>query len=187
MVVGPDPLVLILFLASIVFGVILWGMQYLVVTKLLILLTVANGTPVVAKLLLGNRFSRPLDGNLELPDGRPLFGRSKTIRGVLLAVLATSVSAPLLGLDLGIGAIVGAIAMAGDLCSSFLKRRLGLAPSSRATGIDQIPESLFPLLACRHALSLTAIDILAVMAIFIVGEILLSRVLFRLHFRDRPY
>jgi len=82
---------------------------------------------------------------------------------------------------------VGATAMAGDLCSSFLKRRLGLAPSSKATGIDQIPESLLPSLACRHALSLTAVDVLAVTTLFLVGEILLSRLLFRLHFRDRPY
>jgi CDP-diglyceride synthetase len=162
-------------------------MQYSLILGLLILLAVANGTPVVAKLLLGSGFSRPIDGNLALWDRRPLFGASKTIRGVLLSVLATTLSAPLLGLDLRIGAVVGATAMAGDLCSSFLKRRLGLAPSSKATGIDQIPESLLPSLACRHALSLTAVDVLAVTTLFLVGEILLSRLLFRLHFRDRPY
>ena len=162
-------------------------MQYLLVLKLLILLTVANGTPVVAKLLLGDRFSRPLDGGVQPRDGRPLFGSSKTIRGILLSVLLTSACAPLLGLEFKIGAVVGATAMAGDLCSSFAKRRLGLAPSSKATGLDQIPESLFPMLASWHALSLTAIDILAITAIFMVGEIWLSRILFKLHFRDRPY
>jgi CDP-2,3-bis-(O-geranylgeranyl)-sn-glycerol synthase len=162
-------------------------MQYLLILQLLILLIVANGAPVVAKLLLGSRFSRPLDRNLDLSDGRHLFGRSKTIRGVLFSVLATTLSAPLLGFGFGMGAVVGATAMAGDLCSSFLKRRLGLLPSSKATGIDQIPESLFPALACWHALSLTAIDVLAVTAIFMAGEILLSRILFRLHVRDRPY
>jgi hypothetical protein len=162
-------------------------MQYALILDLLILTAVANATPVVAKLLLGNRYAQPIDGNLALGDGRPLFGPSKTIRGVLLSVLATTLAAPLLGLEFRIGAVIGAAAMAGDLCSSFLKRRLGLAPSSKATGIDQIPESLLPALACRHALSLTAADVLAVTAIFLVGEILLSRILFRLHFRDRPY
>src|SRR5262249_24399228 len=49
--------------------------------------------------------------------------------------------------------------MAGDLFSSFLKRRIGLGPSSKATGLDQVPESLFLLLACQPVLSLTAIDI----------------------------
>ena len=76
--------------------------------------------------------------------------------------------------------------MAGDLLSSFLKRRLGLAPSSRATGLDQIPESLFPLLACEQLLSLTAFDI-ADTAIFLIGEVALSRLLFKFHLRDRPY
>jgi hypothetical protein len=162
-------------------------MHYLPVVQLLILVSVANSVPIVAKRVLGNRFARPLDGGVTLFDGRPLFGSSKTIRGVLLSILATSACAPLLGLEFRVGAMAGAFAMAGDLCSSFLKRRLGLAPSSRATGLDQIPESLFPALACRHALSLTVIDIVAATAIFMIGEILLSRVLFRLHFRDRPY
>ncbi len=76
--------------------------------------------------------------------------------------------------------------MAGDLLSSFLKRRLALAPSSRATGIDQIPESLFPLLACRSALVVDA-SMSRRGSLFLIGEILLSRVLFRLHVRDRPY
>ena len=33
------------------------------------------------------------------------------------------------------------MAMVGDLLSSFVKRRLKFQPSSRATGLDQIPES----------------------------------------------
>jgi hypothetical protein len=77
--------------------------------------------------------------------------------------------------------------MIGDLLSSFCKRRLGLTPSSPAIGLDQVPESLFPFLACREALSLTAADIGAGMAIFFVGEVLLSRVLYALGLRDRPY
>jgi CDP-2,3-bis-(O-geranylgeranyl)-sn-glycerol synthase len=95
--------------------------------------------------------------------------------------------APLIGLQFKIGLLVAATTMAGDLLSSFLKRRFGLASSSRATGLDQIPEALFPLLACRSVLSLTLVDIAAGCAIFFVGEILLSRVFFRLRLRDRPY
>jgi CDP-diglyceride synthetase len=162
-------------------------MQYTRILQLLILLAIANGTPVVAKLLLGDRFSRPLDGSIKLFDGRPLFGSSKTIRGILLSILVTTACAPLLGLEFKIGLVVGAAAMAGDLCSSFLKRRLGLAASSKASGIDQIPESLFPLLACRKALTLTTIDIVAGVVLFTVGEMLISRVLFKFHLRDRPY
>lgn len=77
--------------------------------------------------------------------------------------------------------------MAGDLCSSFLKRRLALAPSSRALGLDQLPESLLPLLVCRAALSLTAADIVFAVILFFAGEIVLSRLLYRIHLRDEPY
>jgi hypothetical protein len=162
-------------------------MQYLPVLQLLILLALANGSPVIAKLIFGDHCSWPLDGNIKFFDGRPLFGASKTVRGILVSIFITSACAPLLGLTLKIGLVVAITAMAGDLLSSFLKRRLGLQSSSRAVGFDQVPESLFPLLACRHALSLTAMDIVAGTAIFFVGEVLLSRVLFRLHVRDRPY
>ena len=120
-------------------------------------------------------------------DGRPLFGPSKTIRGILISVLITTASAPLVGLDLTIGAIVAGAAMAGDLFSSFVKRRLNFPPSSRALGLDQVPESLFPMLACRDALSLTIADIALGVGIFFVGELILSRLLYQVHLRDEPY
>jgi hypothetical protein len=162
-------------------------MQYLVVLQLVFLLALANGSPVVAKRIFGNYCSWPLDGNIKFVDGHPLFGPSKTVRGILVSIFVTSACAPLLGLTLQLGLVVATTAMAGDLFSSFLKRRLGLQPSSRAVGLDQIPESLLPLLACGQALSLTALDIIAGTAIFFVGEVVLSRALFRLHVRDRPY
>lgn len=162
-------------------------MQYLAVLYSLILITLANGTPVIANRILGRRFARPLDGNVKFIDGRALFGASKTIRGIVVSILATSACAPLLGLDWKIGLLVAIAAMFGDLLSSFLKRRLGLPPSSRATGLDQIPESLFPLLASKPLLSLTALDVTAGTAIFWIGEIILSRILFRLRIRERPY
>lgn len=79
------------------------------------------------------------------------------------------------------------MAMAGDLLSSFLKRRLKFQPSSRATGLDQIPESLLPALACRPMLGFTAIDISAVVTVFSIGEMALSRLLFQWHVRDEPF
>jgi len=162
-------------------------MQAALTFQLLVLLAVANGTPVAAKLVLGKAFARPLDGGALFVDGRPLFGPSKTIRGIVTSVSATSGAAALIGLGWEVGALVGTVAMAGDLCSSFLKRRLGLAPSSMAIGLDQIPESLFPLLACRLLLPLTMLDIGVATILFFVGELVLSRILFKLHLRDRPY
>jgi CDP-diglyceride synthetase len=162
-------------------------MHPVVVLQLLLLLMLANGTPVIAKKMFGVRYSYPLDGNLTFVDGRPAFGRSKTTRGVVLAVMVTTVGAPLIGLGWKTGLLVGSLAMAGDLFSSFCKRRLGLPSSSRASGLDQIPESLLPLLACRDPLALTAADIVVCVVMFIIGEVVLSRVLYAFRLRDRPY
>jgi CDP-2,3-bis-(O-geranylgeranyl)-sn-glycerol synthase len=162
-------------------------MHPLLILQVLILLTLANGTPVIMKDILGNRFSSSIDGGAQFVDGRPLFGSSKTIRGILLSILVTSAGAPMVGLSWTIGARVAVVAMAGDLFSSFLKRRMKLPSGGRATGLDQVPESLFPLLVCRSALSLTALDIAVAVAVFFVGELVLSRVLYHFHLRDRPY
>ena len=162
-------------------------MQALRILQLLVLMTLANGTPIIAKKIFGPRFARPMDTGIMFFDGRPLFGPSKTIRGIVASILITTASAPLIDLDLTIGAIVASATMAGDLFSSFVKRRLNLPPSSQALGLDQVPESLFPMLACRDALSLTIADIALVVGIFFIGELFLSRFLYRVHLRDEPY
>lgn len=157
------------------------------ILQAMVLLTLANGTPVVAKKVFGQSFALPLDAGQTFFDGRPLFGPSKTIRGIVFAVLVTTAGAPLIGLDWSVGFVVAVAAMAGDLCSSFAKRRLNFPSSSQALGLDQLPESLLPLLACRAVLSLTAVDIALGVAIFFVGELILSWILYRAHLRDEPY
>lgn len=163
------------------------NMQPVVIFQLLFLLMLANGTPVIAKKIMGDHFSYPVDGNCTFTDGRPFFGRSKTIRGVVFAVLVTTAGAPLVGVGWKAGLLIGTVAMAGDLVSSFSKRRLNLPTSSRASGLDQVPESLFPLLACRGLLSLAAVDIAVCLIMFCVGEVVISRWLYALRLRDRPY
>ena len=163
-------------------------MQPLLIAKLIVLLSIANGTPVLLKKLFGDRFSQPIDGGLLFFDQRRLLGPpSKTVRGALVSIVLTTLAAPLLGLEASTGALVASMAMVGDLFSSFIKRRLDFAPSSRVTGLDQIPESLFPLLACRDLLSLSGIDILTGAAVFSLGAILLSPVFHRIGIRDRPF
>lgn len=155
--------------------------------RLLCLVAVANGAPVLVQRVLGARWAWPIDGGLRFIDGRPLFGRSKTARGVALSVLATTIAAPLLNLPIELGALVGMLAMAGDLISSFIKRRLGLAPSRQAIGLDQIPESLLPMLGCRSLLPLDFDEIALGTVIFLLGELALSRLFYRLKLRERPY
>jgi CDP-diglyceride synthetase len=162
-------------------------MQLLLIVQFLCLLALANGMPVIAKKLMGIRLARPLDGGATSPDGRPWFGSSKTIRGIVLSVLATALAAVPVGFGWRVGVLVAIGAMAGDLFSSFLKRRMNLAPSSQAIGLDQIPESLFPAVACQWVLGLTTLDVVAIVILFFFGELALSRLLFNLHVRDRPY
>ena len=119
-------------------------MQGSLLLQLLILLVVANGTAVVAKKLLGTAFGRPLDGGALFVDGQPIFGPSKTIRGIVVSVLATSICAALMGLSWEVGTLVATFAMVGDLFSSFVKRRLHLPSSSMAIGLDHIPEFSLP-------------------------------------------
>ncbi len=159
----------------------------MLIVEFLVLLILANGTPVVANKALGQRFAWPLDGGMNFLDGQPLFGTSKTLRGLVLAVLATSIGGLLLGIGWQVGALVGFTSMLGDLLSSFIKRRLRLPPSSRATGLDQIPESLFPLLVCQPLLGLTVTDILAVVTLFLVGDIVFSPLFYKFGIRKRPY
>ncbi|GLI94753.1 CDP-archaeol synthase [Methylocystis echinoides] len=157
------------------------------VVQVLLLVAVANGAPILATRLLGSRFSCPVDGGALWPDGRPLLGRSKTLRGLLASIVATAVAARLLGLTAASGVIIAALAMLGDLFSSFVKRRSARAPSAQALGLDQIPESLLPALYAVFELSLSAGDVAAVVALFFVGELFLSRVLYALGLREQPY
>jgi hypothetical protein len=159
----------------------------MLVVQCLLLLTIANGAPLVARSLLGKELACPLDAGKRLWDGNPLFGPSKTVRGIIASVVATSIGAVLLGLPLGTGTLIGIFAMLGDLASSFLKRRMAIAPSGMALGLDQIPEALFPLLVIRSQLDLSWIMVIEVVAAFVAVELLLSRLLFRLNIRDRPY
>jgi hypothetical protein len=162
-------------------------MQWLLNLKLVLLLTVANGTPVIANKLFGNHFNQPLDCGGVFFDERPVFGPSKTIRGIIFSLMATTALTPLLGFEWASGLWIASLAMAGDLFSSFLKRRLNLPPSSRATGVDQIPECLLPTLAIRSTLSLGALDVLSILIIFFLGQVILSRLFFEWNIRNRPY
>lgn len=162
-------------------------MQLLLDAKMLLLIGVANGTPILSQKILGSRFAFPVDGGRRLPDGEPLLGHAKSLRGIVLSVVVTTVVGRLVGLGWVVGALVGTMAMAGDLMSSFLKRRMGLAPSSMAIGIDQVPESLLPLLVSVPLLALSTIDVVAVVLAFLIVELVLSQLLFKLHVRERPY
>lgn len=165
----------------------MWAVQVGTICELLGLLALANATPILLKNVAGRRWAWPLDGGLRFWDGRPLLGASKTVRGVVASLVVTAAGAVAIGWGWETGVVVSAWSMGGDLFSSFCKRRLGLAPGGKATGLDQIPEVLFPALAVRAALGLTSLDIAVVVMVFLVAEMLLSVVFFKWHLRERPY
>lgn len=159
----------------------------MVYLHILLLIITANGAPIIGRLFLKGQWNAPLDGGAIFIDGRPVFGKSKTYRGVAFSLVGTALVADVLGLPWEVGLLVGGLAMAGDCLSSFIKRRLGYDSGEMALGLDQIPESLLPLLGVWGALSLSAFGIIATVVAFMVFELLVSPFLYTIHIRKHPY
>lgn len=155
--------------------------------KLLLLLFTANSTPVIARDLLGERWQAPVDGGWILQDGQPLFGASKTWRGICSAVVATTIVAVLFGLPMAFGLLFGLCSMLGDLLSSFIKRRQGKPCSSRALGLDQIPEALLPLLLGHWWVGISWLAVMVLSLVFMLAGVLISPILYKIGIRNRPY
>jgi CDP-archaeol synthase len=137
----------------------------------LLLIVTANTGPWAAARIFGKRWTAPLDFGMTMPDGTRLLGSHKTWRGLVAAVVACGLAAQLLGLGVALGAVFGGLAILGDASSSFLKRRLRRPPGAEVPGIDQIPESLLPLLALQRPLGLGILEILVVAAAFALLDI----------------
>ena len=154
--------------------------------QFLFLLVVANGAPIIAWDICRERWNWPVDGGRTFYDGRPLLGPRKTVRGLLAAIVVTGCAAPLVGRSALLGTLIGLCAMGGDLLASFIKRRLGITSSQSALGLDQSLEALVPALVCRTPFAFQTTDILIIVLAFFVLEIVLSRLLYCLHIRNRP-
>ena len=155
--------------------------------QLLALLVVVNGAPILARRLLGNRGALAVDLGMRFPDGRPWLGSSKTWRGIVAAAAGGAVAAPLLGLAPALGVTMALWAMLGDLLSSFIKRRAGIEPSGNAPVLDQVPEALLPVLAVQPRLGLEWTAAAAVVAGFVLINLVFSPLLHRLGIRHRPH
>ena len=155
--------------------------------KILILLLIANGAPIVAKKIFAEKWQLPVDLGVNFIDSKPLLGKSKTYRGLILSLLITSALAPILGLSILLGFFIALLSMFGDILSSFIKRRLNFPSSSMALGLDQIPEVLLPVLALQQVLGLDVDSILRIVIVFCILNLLFSRVLYHLNIRSTPY
>lgn len=151
------------------------------------LIVAANWAPIVTCNMLGCRFAWPLDGGKRWLDGRPILGSSKTLRGVLCAVLAAVLCGLLLNVRPAVGAVVGVTAMAGDMLSSFAKRRMGKESGGQVMILDHVPEALLPLLATRRVFAMTWAEIAFCTGAFVALGLVGSRVLYRFNLRKHPY
>lgn len=155
--------------------------------QLLLLIIIANGAPIILRAIMGNCLDFAIDFGYRLPDNNPLFGSSKTWRGVVAAIIFTSIGAVLIGYPAFTGAQVAIYAVLGDILSSFVKRRLGMAPSSMAPLLDQVPESFLPAVMLMDTFELDLHSIIILVCVFIVVELILSAIFFKLGIRKRPY
>jgi hypothetical protein len=152
----------------------------------LFLIVVANLAPIIGQRLLRNRFDSPLDCGSRFLDGRPLLGPSKTWRGYLFSVPITSACAWVEGLDMATGLVFSLAALLGDSVTSFIKRRLGLVSGGHAPGLDQVLESLLPLLVVQHRFDLVLLGILGVVIAFVILDLIFWRYYPRPHYSPSP-
>ncbi|OMH39004.1 CDP-archaeol synthase [Motiliproteus sp. MSK22-1] len=154
--------------------------------QLLALLLITNGLPILGNYILGP-WNSPLDSGYRLIDGQYLLGPSKSWGGLLFSISLTPLAASIMGHGVLFGLYFALAAMAGDLISSFLKRRLKLPSSARCYGIDQIPESFLPLIVSCYYMKINSHQVVLIMLIFIIAAVLLSRLLYLLNIKNRPY
>ena len=154
---------------------------------LLLLIIIANGAPIVIRVLLNGGFNLAVDFGVKLPDNKQIFGTAKTWRGIFSTLTLTPISALLLGYSPETGLLIAGYAILGDLTSSFIKRRLSMAPSSMAPLLDQVPESLFPAIIMMKMFNLTISSLILLILIFVITELLLSYTLYQWGIRKRPY
>ena len=155
--------------------------------KLLLILIVGNGVPVILYRWLGDKFSQPVDGGYELPDGVRLFGCSKTWRGFCVGGIGAALVASLLGFTIGFGLVFGFLSLSGDLLSSFIKRRMKQPESNQSVGVDQIPEALIPLILGAFWLDYGLSTIIIVTLSFFLLNVLISPILYQFGIRKHPY
>jgi CDP-2,3-bis-(O-geranylgeranyl)-sn-glycerol synthase len=96
----------------------------------------ANAVPVI----VGG--GRPLDFGKKFFDGKPIFGKNKTLRGfffgLAIGIMVGLVEIGLFGYPLLFSVFSPLGALMGDLAGAFLKRRLGIAPGGLLPIIDQV-------------------------------------------------
>ena len=156
------------------------------ICRVLFFLFLVNSLPPLFSVILGDRYSFAVDGGKLWFDGRPIFGSHKTIRGIAAGVAGGTLFFPLLGVSWWVAAAAALLAMCGDLVSSFIKRRSTKASGEEVVFLDQIFESLFPLLFLNQYRVLNLPQNLAILLLFTIFAFWSSRLWLHLTMRPLP-
>lgn len=133
---------------------------------ILLFLYVVNCLPVLAHLVLGDKLRFPVDGGILWLDKKPLFGPHKTIRGIAVSIFGGMGACFLLGMSWWQGGAAAVFAMAGDLTSSFIKRRLNVPFGGDTFPLDHVLESLFPVLFLASFLPFSWTQLILIVVLF---------------------
>lgn len=125
--------------------------------------------------VLGRRWAAPIDAHRSFADDRPLFGSHKTWRGLLAGTLAAAAVGEWVGAGFMTGAAFGLLALAGDLGSSFVKRRLGHESGKSVPLLDQLPEALLPMVLLYGPLGLSSLSMTGTALAFLMLDLAATR------------
>lgn len=145
------------------------------VCRVVFFLFLVNGLPPITSVILGDRYGLAVDGGKLWFDGRPIFGSHKTIRGLAASVTGGTLAYILLGVSWWVAGTAVLLAMAGDLTSSFIKRRSTVASGKEVVILDQVFESLLPLLFLNQYLSLDLSQNILILLLFNISAFWSSR------------
>ena len=159
---------------------------------------IANMMPVLGKSML-TTLAHPIDNKYVL-GGKPLFGKNKTWRGLLLGIfggmLTTFVQShfttplnlvsypevwPLLGFTMGCGALLG------DLAKSFFKRRLSILPGKQWVPFDQIDFVIGALLLNAFVYWPGWTQIGAILLMSFGGHVFMNRIGYWIKLKQTPW
>ncbi|MDH5440962.1 MAG: CDP-2,3-bis-(O-geranylgeranyl)-sn-glycerol synthase [Candidatus Bathyarchaeota archaeon] len=151
----------------------------------------ANAAPV----LFGG--GHPMDFGRKFIDGKPIFGRNKTIRGFIAGLLigtlvgwAQETLAPNIGLEKGsvlLGFSLSLGALFGDLIGSFVKRRLDLKPGASFPVSDQIDFVLLALLFSLPVKPPTFLYAVLIIALTLPIHLLANVIAYLIRVKKRPW
>lgn len=135
--------------------------------KILIILIATNAAPLISATLYARRRRRPLDNGRILGDGYRLLGENKTLVGLFSGIGAAGILCFIIGLPLASGLLISGASLLGDLLTSFIKRRLGLAEGETAFFLDHLLEGALPLWVCKGLFSISWPMVAALLVLFI--------------------